>query len=55
MFRNIKRVNCIKAQSFLVDGFYRYSKYPKSFFIKYSSINEHKKLKQVPKYDFNKL
>ena len=40
MFRNIKTVKNIKAQSFLVGGFYGYSKYLKSF---HSSINQHKK------------
>ena len=33
MFRNIKTVKHIKAQRFLVGGFYEYSKYLKSFSI----------------------
>ena len=51
MFRNIKSVKHIKDQSFLVDGFYGYSKYLKSFSIYKPTKEIHDK--QVPKYDFN--
>ena len=33
IFRNIKKVKHIEAQSFLLGGFYGYSKYLKSFSI----------------------
>ena len=55
MFRNIKTVKHIKAQSFLVDGFYGYSKYLKSIsqIILHSSINQWKKFMTSKYHDFN--
>ena len=53
MFRNIKTVKHIEAQSFLVDGFYGYSKYPNHSPFIYKPIKEIHDM-QVPKYDFDK-
>ena len=50
MLRNI--VKHITAQSFLVDGFYIYSEYLKSFFIHLHKPTKQIHDKQVPKYDF---
>ena len=53
MFRNIKTVKHIKAQSFLMDGFYGYSKYLK-LFSTHLQTNTRIHDKQVPKYDLNR-
>ena len=50
MFTNI--VKHMTAQSFLVYGFYRYSKYLKSFSIHLYKPTQEIRDKQVPKYDF---
>ena len=42
----------VTAQSFLVDGFYGYSKYLKSFSIHLYKPTKEIYGKQVPKYDF---
>ena len=55
MFRIIKTVKCIKAQSFLVGDFsYGYSKYLKSFSSHQKSTQENHD-KKVSKDNFNKL
>ena len=50
MFRNT--VKHITAQRFLVDGFYGYSKYLKSFSIHLYKRTQKVHDEQVPKYDF---
>ena len=52
MFRDIRTVEHIEAQSFSVGGFYGYSKYLKSFSIHQPTQEIHDK--QVPKCEFNK-
>ena len=54
MSGNIKTVKDIQAQSFLVGGFYGYSKFSNhSLFIYKPTQAIHDT--QVPKYDFNKI